>query len=71
WLDAEAADSVTGADKDNEVSRFIVGVGYQLPLSKRTHLYGIASWGKDEVKTPTSTAKPDYYKAVIGLRHLF
>ncbi len=70
WLDGEAADS----DKTNQgtdVQRLIAGVGYQYPLSKRTHLYGVVSGGRDKVERTASTARTNYYKAVAGLRHVF
>ncbi len=68
YLDAEAADSL---NTDIDLKRMTAGVGYQYPVSKRTHLYGIASVGQDEVKTSSSKIKPNYYKAVVGIRHLF
>jgi predicted porin len=68
YLDAEAADSVKS---DVDVKRIVGGVGYQFPLSKRTHLYCAASAGQDEVKTATTKIKPNYYKAIAGIRHLF
>lgn len=68
YLDAEAADS-TNADTD--VSRMMLGVGYQHDFSKRTHFYAIATAGQDEIKTETAKNNPDYYKAVVGIRHLF
>ena len=68
YLDAEAADSLKS---DVDVKRVVGGVGYQYPLSKRTHLYCAASIGQDEVKTTSSKIKPNYYKAIAGIRHLF
>lgn len=68
YLDAEAADSL---NSDTDVKRLVGGVGYQYPLSKRTHLYGILSAGRDEVSTDEGTVHPNYYKAGIGIRHSF
>ena len=71
YLDGEAADS----DKNNkgtDVQRLIAGVGYQYPFTKRTSAYGIVSGGRDkQEKADNSTTRPNYYKAVIGLRHVF
>ncbi len=69
WLEGEAADSDT-KHKGTDVERLIAGAGYQHPLSKRTHLYGIVSGGRDKVEA-SSTARTNYYKAVAGLRHVF
>ena len=70
WLDGEAADS-DEAHKGTDVERLIAGVGYQYPFSKRTHFYGIVSAGRDKIESSEDTARPNYYKAVAGLRHVF
>ncbi|MDL2060208.1 porin [Mesosutterella sp. AGMB02718] len=68
YLDGENADSVKA---DTDVKRMVGGVGYQYPFSQRTHMYGILAAGRDEVKVSGDKVKPDYYKAVIGIRHSF
>lgn len=71
YLDGEAADS-DKANKGTDVQRIIAGVGYQYPFTKRTSAYGIVSAGRDkQEKTDHSTTRPNYYKAAIGLRHVF
>lgn len=69
WLEGEAADS-DKLNKNTDVERLIAGAGYQYPLSKRTHLYGVVSGGRDKVEA-SSTTRTNYYKAVAGLRHVF
>jgi predicted porin len=68
YLDAEEADDATS---EADVKRLVGGVGYQYPLSKRTHLYGILSVGRDTVETDEGTVHPNYYKAGFGIRHSF
>ena len=67
------------AKVENEVkydfNRARVSVGYTYPFSKRTNVYAVAGYGKDEAKNKTAGAnakvKADYGTAMIGLRHQF
>lgn len=71
YLDGEAADSDL-RNKGTDVQRIIAGVGYQYPFTKRTSAYGIVSGGRDKIENADNSAtRPNYYKAVIGLRHVF
>lgn len=75
YVDAEAADSVTAADKkDNEFQRYVVSAGYDYPFSKRTDAYAVASYMQDSVDygvTGKEDRDPSAFTFVVGLRHKF
>ena len=55
---------------DDEATRWGVGAGYTYNLSKRTNVYGVASYYQDKVEKVTTT-KPDVTSVVVGIRHKF
>ena len=73
YLDAEAAGSVTGVAKDDELNRWIVSAGYDYPFSKRTDVYGVVTYNQDQMdsKTATNDRDPSVYGVMVGLRHKF
>ena len=73
YLDAEAAGSVTGEAKDDELNRWIVSAGYDYPFSKRTDVYGVVTYNQDQMdsKTATNDRDPSVYGVMVGLRHKF
>ena len=73
YLDAEAAGSVTGDAKDDELNRWIVSAGYDYPFSKRTDVYGVVTYNQDQMdsKTAANDRDPSVYGVMVGLRHKF
>lgn len=69
YYDAEAADS---SDADFDLSRWVVSAGYDYPLSKRTNVYGVATYAQDsyEVKN-AQEVEPNVLAVMVGLRHKF
>ena len=71
------ADSDRAADKtmdiDIDVKRWLVGVGYDYNLSKRTQVYGFAAYMQDkwEGKTLEDDFKPNEYQIGFGICHSF
>ena len=57
-------------DGDDEATRWGVGAGYTYNLSKRTNLYGVASYYQDKIEKDETT-KPDETAVVVGIRHKF
>lgn len=65
------ADQQNEADADAEdVSRFIVGAGYEYKLSKRTVVYADAGYGQDDIDNRDAD-KPSYFQAAVGMAHYF
>lgn len=75
YTDASAADSVTDNGKpDFDLSRWVVSAGYTYNLSKRTNLYGVASYMQDKLEPSAAGAedvKPTATTVMVGLRHRF
>ena len=73
YLDAEAADSVDAANKNDELSRWIVSAGYDYPFSKRTDVYGVVTYNQDSLKYTGNYPDQDPYMfgVMVGLRHRF
>lgn len=73
YLDAEAADSVTDATKNDELTRWIVSAGYDYPLSKRTNVYGVMTYNQDSLDSDNADNNRDPYVfgVMVGLRHKF
>ena len=72
YLDAEAAGSVTGEAKDDELNRWIVSAGYDYPFSKRTDVYGVVTYNQDQMDYSTANDRdPSVYGVMVGLRHKF
>ena len=77
YTDASAADSVTdngNSARDFDLSRWVVSAGYTYNLSKRTNLYGVASYMQDKLEPSAADAedvKPTATTVMVGLRHRF
>ena len=81
YVDAEAADSMQDALKDNDIDldidlkRYVVSVGYDYPFSKRTDVYAVASYMQDQVDVKGNGGSVDWdpsaYTLYVGLRHKF
>jgi predicted porin len=74
YADGKSADSVKDADgPELDVNRARITVGYTYPFSKRTNVYVVAGYGKDELKWKAADTKqkPDYATAMFGIRHTF
>lgn len=82
YLDAEAADSMDRELSDNQIGRrdfdiqrYVVSVGYSYPFSKRTDIYGVASYMQDQTDTKTDNGTDEWdpcaYTVYVGLRHRF
>ena len=81
YVDAEAADSIQDALKDNnadadlDLTRYVVSVGYDYPFSKRTDVYAVASYMQDQVDAKLNGSSEDWdpsaYTLYVGLRHKF
>ena len=68
--DALASVGYMDADSDKtnkEVTRWMVGAGYQYPLSKRTLIYGGAGYLQDKV----DNTSPSLVEVVAGMKHTF
>lgn len=68
YLDAEQQNVADAAAQD--VSRFIVGAGYEYKLSKRTVVYADAGYGQDDIDNRDAD-KPSYFQAAFGMAHYF
>jgi len=82
YVDADAADSLDKALSQNiagfrdfEIQRYVVSAGYSYPFSKRTDVYGVASYMQDNADTSresgTLEQDPSAYSFYVGLRHRF
>ena len=82
YLDADAADSMdralsqnTRGLRDFDIQRYVVSVGYSYPFSKRTDVYGVASYMQDQTDTKTDKGTdewdPSAYTVYVGLRDRF
>lgn len=82
YVDADAADSLDKALSQNiagfrdfEIQRYVVSAGYSYPFSKRTDVYGVASYMQDNEDTRresgTLEQDPSAYSFYVGLRHRF
>lgn len=76
YMDAEyegSQESEKQAGDQNDITRWLVGVGYSYPLSKRTTVYADAGYFKDDVDAAGDALdrKPSAYQCAIGLVHMF
>ena len=78
YMDAESADSMddrmAGYYANVDLNRWIVSVGYDYPLSKRTNIYGVVTYNQDSFDHNTSGIEnedPTVFGAMVGLRHKF
>ena len=58
-------------DSQYEGNRYVGGIGYQYPLSKRTFVYTGASYLYDKVEAASSTKKTKTAEFFFGLNHSF
>lgn len=65
YLDAEEQNVDANA---KDITRWIVGAGYEYSLSKRTKVYVDAGYGQDDID---NADKPSFYQAAAGLVHYF
>lgn len=60
---------------EDEVDRWMIGLGYEYPLSKRTLVYADAGYVKDSYDSKSTESKydidPSFYQAAVGLVHFF
>lgn len=70
YLDAEKQNVPAGVQGE-DISRFIVGAGYEYKLSKRTVVYADAGYGQDDIDNKTDGDKPSYFQAAVGMAHYF
>lgn len=70
YLDAEKQNVPAGVQGE-DISRFIVGAGYEYKLSKRTVVYADAGYGQDDIDNKTNGDKPSYFQAAVGMAHYF
>lgn len=69
YYDAEAAGS---SDADFDLSRWVVSAGYDYPLSKRTNVYGVATYAQDSYERKgMDDVEPNVLAVMVGLRHKF
>ena len=76
YMDAEfqgTEDREEQAGDQSDITRWMVGLGYSYPLSKRTVVYADAGYFKDDVDAGGETydRKPSAYQCAIGLVHMF
>ncbi len=75
YLDASQSDfqeDYSGSDFD--FTRWVVSLGYDYPLSKRTNIYGVMSYMDDDYDDNTAAnddKNPSAYTFMIGMRHRF
>ena len=74
YMSAENQAEKAAADADDELDRWMIGFGYEYPLSKRTLVYADAGYVKDSYDAKLDTQKdidPSFYQAAVGLVHYF
>ena len=77
YMDAEQSDWQEDT-AEFDLTRWVVSVGYDYPLSKRTNIYAVASYMDDEVElkgiskdTGADDWNPSAYTFMLGMRHKF
>ena len=74
YMDAELQGASQEDYQGADLTRWILGVGYEYPLSKRTLVYADAGYFKDDFDWKADNwedRKPDGYQAAVGLVHYF
>ncbi len=80
YVDAEQSDRMEEVNDMYDFSRWVVSVGYDYPLSKRTNVYAVASYMNDDVELTGVAAdrhtgqddwNPSAYTFMVGMRHKF
>lgn len=69
YYDAEAAGS---SANEFDLSRWVVSAGYDYALSKRTNVYGVATYAQDSYEAKNAQeVEPNVLAVMVGLRHKF
>lgn len=72
YADTESANSGDNEKgNDNEFTRWGTSVGYTYSLSKRTNVYGVASYFQDKQTLNKVETKPETTTVYVGMRHSF
>lgn len=74
YMDAELQGAGEEDYQGADLTRWILGVGYEYPLSKRTLVYADAGYFKDDFDWTADNwgdRKPEGYQAAVGLVHYF
>ena len=76
YLDADSDRSVWGSYSDMDLGkidfkRWMVGVGYDYNLSKRTVVYVDAGYAQDKIEFEGDSLKPSMFQAALGMVHYF
>ncbi len=75
YVDAEQSDWQEDQGREFDFTRWVVSLGYTYPLSKRTNLYGVASYMDDEIEGKGNDNGKDWnpsaYTLMIGMKHTF
>ena len=71
YADTESANSSDHENNDNEFTRWGTSVGYTYSLSKRTNVYGVASYFQDKQTLNKVETKPETTTVYVGMRHSF
>ena len=75
YMDAEQSDRQEEKAGEFDFTRWIISVGYDYPLSKRTNVYGVMSYMDDEIEGKGANNGADWnpsaYTFMIGMRHKF
>ena len=66
YMSAEDEGAAAAADEDNELKRFMVGTGYDYPLSKNVSVYGAAGYWKDAYKSANAKVDDPSNIQVVG-----
>lgn len=70
----QADKNALGAGADDEITRWMIGAGYEYPLSKRTLVYVDAGYFKDSYDAKLNgldDIDPSFFQAAIGMAHYF
>ena len=70
WNDYETLFE-TAQDGNGEGNNFMVGVGYEYPLSKRTFVYTAAGYSEKKVEWKTEEDKTKTSEVMFGMVHMF
>jgi GBP family porin len=78
YMDADYDDSISeekASQVGTDLKRYGFALGYTYPLSKRTHIYGVAGGYYDDVKLTTAAGhrydNPSTTEVMIGIHHNF
>ncbi len=72
YTDGEANPNDIAAYYSYDYTRWGVHAGYTYAFSRRTDVYAVAGYIRDEFDFEgVSKVKPDYYTVMVGMRHMF